>query len=63
MLQPPLYHSGISRLGPLRRHNLRLMHCTYFLGLTNYHGRVLASYGVNDRSFGVAELKEDFYAN
>lgn len=63
MLRTPLYHSNISRLGPVRRHNLRLLHCTYFLGLTHYRGRVLASYGINDQSFGVAELSGDLLDN
>lgn len=63
ILRTPLYHSRMSRLGPVRRHNPRLLHCTYFLGLTHYRERILASYGINDQGFGVAELSGDCVGN
>lgn len=55
-LRAQLYHNNIARLGPVFRRNPRLLHATYFLGLTVFRGRLLTSYGINDQSFGVAEL-------
>ncbi len=52
----PMVHSRFSRVGPLRRRNPRLLHCTYFAGLAVIKGSLVVSYGVNDQGFGMAEL-------
>lgn len=51
-----LYHSRLARLGPVRRRNPRLLHATYFSGLTASSESLLVSYGINDNSFGIAEI-------
>lgn len=53
-----LYHGAMSRLGSMRRRNKRLLHCTYFSGMTVFGGRLLVSYGINDSKFGVVDLTD-----
>lgn len=51
-----LLHSRSARRGTAPRRNPRLLHCTYFAGLTVLDGELIASYGINDHDFGVARL-------
>jgi hypothetical protein len=44
--------------------NKNLWSCTYFSGITEFEGRIVVSYGVNDSAFNFAYLDEkDFYEN
>lgn len=54
-----LMHSWSAMLPPqLRRHNPVLWSATYFSGLADLQGDLIASYGLNDKSFGFARLGE-----
>lgn len=54
-----LIHSRRSMFPPQReRHNPVLWSATYFSGLSRYGDDLLLGYGVNDKSFGVAQVSE-----
>lgn len=51
-----LLHSPSSALPQISPHNPGLLSATYFSGLTLANGLLTASYGVNDKSYGVAAI-------
>ena len=55
-----LVHNKMSMLGSTRRHNRRLLSCTYFSGLTWRDDALIASYGINDVAYGFADVSEGF---
>ncbi|WP_301113640.1 hypothetical protein [Microbacterium sp.] len=53
-----LIHSYAAALPQLRPHNRRLISATYFSGITAHSGDLLLSYGINDRTFGIARVPQ-----
>lgn len=54
-----LIHSYAATIPQLRPHNRRLISATYFSGISSdEHGGLLMSYGINDRTFGIARTHE-----
>ena len=51
-----LSHSPLALLGTRPRLNKNLLSCTYFSGIRFEDNQVILSYGINDRSWGVARL-------
>lgn len=53
-----LIHSYAAALPQLRPHNRRLISATYFSGISGRDGHLLMSYGINDKAFGIARVRE-----
>ncbi len=54
-----LIHSLRSIFGSKIKHNKNLISCTYFSGLIARNNKLIASYGINDIDFNIAEVPGD----